>query len=199
MGYGSGSAASGVLEAMRLFCGSLPTREDAPRNAQEKFHRYGLPVLCVAKFVPGLDAVMPPLAGAEGVSLAAFLALDAIGALLWSVCYVGLGYVFSNQLELSIRWVQHFGTALGIAIAVPIVLYAGWRGLALVRMILDYGCGASVRRCSRADSNPIGGWRCSIVVNFEWEESLVKAWRPSRLFRCGPLCVAEGHADRCSR
>ena len=30
---------------------------------------------------------------------------------------------------------RHFGTALGIAIGVPIVLYAGWRGLTLVRMI----------------------------------------------------------------
>jgi rhodanese-related sulfurtransferase len=91
----------------------------------------------VAKFVPGLDAVMPPLAGAEGVPLARFLALDAAGSLLWSVCYAGLGYVFSSQLESAIRWVQHCGTALGIAIAVPVVLYAGWRGLTLVRMILE--------------------------------------------------------------
>ena len=68
--------------------------------------------------------------------LARFLALDAVGSLLWSACYAGLGYVFSNQLEAAIRWVQHCGTALGIAIAVPIVLYAGWRGLTLVRMIL---------------------------------------------------------------
>ena len=86
---------------------------------------------------PGLDAVMPPLAGAEGVPLARFLALDAVGSLLWSVAYAGLGYIFSDQLEIAIRWVQHSGTALGIAIAVPIVLYAGWRGLTLVRMILQ--------------------------------------------------------------
>ena len=49
--------------------------------------------------------------------------------------YVGLGYLCSKQLDVAIRWVQHFGTALGIAIGIPICLFAGWRGLALVRMI----------------------------------------------------------------
>jgi 3-mercaptopyruvate sulfurtransferase SseA len=40
-------------------------------------------------------------------------------------------------LEAAIRWAQNCGTALGLAIAVPIVLYAGWRGLTLMRMILE--------------------------------------------------------------
>jgi membrane protein DedA with SNARE-associated domain/rhodanese-related sulfurtransferase len=122
-------------KAMRLLCRFTADPRSCSRDAQEKFRRYGLPVLCVAKFVPGLDAVMPPLAGAEGVSVTAFLALDTVGSFLWSGAYVGLGYIFSNELDVAIRLVQHFGTALGIAIGVPIVLYAGWRGLTLTRMI----------------------------------------------------------------
>ena len=109
-------------KAIRLICRFTADPRGCSKDAQHKFQRYGLPVLCVAKFVPGLDAVMPPIAGAEGVPLARFLALDAVGSLLWSVCYAGLGYVFSNQLESAIRWVQHCGTALGIAIGTPIVL-----------------------------------------------------------------------------
>ena len=124
-------------KAIRVLCRFTADPQGCSKDAKRKFRRYGLPVLCVAKFVPGLDAVMPPLAGAEGVPLARFLALDAVGSLLWSVCYAGLGYVFSNQLQAAIRWVQNCGTALGIAIAVPIVLYAGWRGLTLMRMILE--------------------------------------------------------------
>jgi membrane protein DedA with SNARE-associated domain/rhodanese-related sulfurtransferase len=124
-------------KAMRIICRFTVDPRGCSRHAQQKFRRYGLPVLCVAKFVPGLDAVMPPLAGAERVPLTRFLALDAVGSLLWSVCYAGLGYVFSNQLEIAIRWVQHCGTALGIAIGAPIVLYASWRGLTLVRMIRE--------------------------------------------------------------
>ena len=71
-------------KAVRLLCRFTADPRGCSRNAQEKFRRYGLPVLCVAKFFPGLDAVMPPLAGAEGVSLARFLALDPVGSLLWS-------------------------------------------------------------------------------------------------------------------
>ena len=58
-----------------------------------------------------------------------------LGGFLWSGFYVGLGYVFSNELDIAIRWVRHFGTAFAIAIGIPIGLYVGWRGLVLVRMI----------------------------------------------------------------
>jgi len=122
-------------KAVRLLCRFTADPRRSSKNAHEKFRRYGLPILCVAKFFPGLDGVMPPLGGAEGVSLTGFLALDAVGSVLWSGFYVGLGYLFSNELDVAIRWAKHFGTALGIAIGVPVGLYLGWRGLALVRMI----------------------------------------------------------------
>ena len=48
---------------------------------------------------------------------------------------MGLGYLFSDQLEVAIHWAQHFGTALGIVIGVPIGLYVAWRGLTLLQMI----------------------------------------------------------------
>jgi membrane protein DedA with SNARE-associated domain len=59
---------------------------------------------------------MPPLVGAEGVSPIGFLALDTLGAFLWSGFYVGLGYTFSNQLDLAISWVKHFGIVVGTAV-----------------------------------------------------------------------------------
>lgn len=122
-------------QAMRLLCRLTPEPRRCAENAHRTFGRYGLPVLFVAKFLPGLDGLLPPLAGAEGLPFPCFLALDAAGSLLWSASYVGLGYVFSNQLGLAMGWVKHFGTALAIAIAVPCALYAGWRGLTLILMI----------------------------------------------------------------
>jgi len=121
--------------ATRVLCRFTADPQGCSRNAKEKFRRYGLPVLCVAKFLPGVDAVLPPIAGAEGVSRKAFLGFDTVGSLIWSCTYVGLGYLFSNQVDAAIRWGQHFGTALGIAIGTPVVLYALWRGLTLARMI----------------------------------------------------------------
>jgi membrane protein DedA with SNARE-associated domain/rhodanese-related sulfurtransferase len=123
---------SGVI---RLLCRLTADPRRCSQKAQEEFRRYGPSVLCVAKFLPGLNFVMPPLVGAEGVSLTRFLGFDASGGFLWSGFYVGLGYLFSYELDVAIRWVKHFGIALGIAIGVPISLYAGWRGMVLLRMI----------------------------------------------------------------
>jgi membrane protein DedA with SNARE-associated domain/rhodanese-related sulfurtransferase len=122
-------------KAMGLLCALSADPRRCSKNAREKFHRYGLRVLCVAKFFPGLDAVMPPLGGAQGVSFTRFLAFDAVGSLLWSSVYVGLGYIFANELHIAIGWAKQFGNAFGIAIGIPIGLYAAWRGLTLVRMI----------------------------------------------------------------
>jgi len=124
-------------KAMGLLCSLSADPRRCSKNAREKFHRYGLRVLCVAKFFPGLDAVMPPLSGAQRVSFTRFLAFDAIGSLLWSSVYVGLGYIFANELHVAIGWAKQFGTAFGIALGIPIGLYVAWRGLTLARMIRE--------------------------------------------------------------
>jgi membrane protein DedA with SNARE-associated domain/rhodanese-related sulfurtransferase len=122
-------------QVMRLLCRLTADPRRCSRDAHDRFSRYGLPLLCVAKFIPGLDGLMPPLAGAEAFSPTAFLALDAIGSLIWFIFYVGVGYVFSEQFEIAVGWAKHFGTGVALAIGVPFCLYIGWRGLILIRMI----------------------------------------------------------------
>jgi membrane protein DedA with SNARE-associated domain/rhodanese-related sulfurtransferase len=121
--------------AMRLLCQFSDDPRECSKKAHESFQRYGLRVLCVSKFVPGLDGLIPPLSGAQGVSLPRFLAVDAIGSALWSGFYVYLGYLFSKQLAAPIQWAQRFSTAVFITGVIGVLLYAAWRGVALVRMI----------------------------------------------------------------
>ena len=90
-------------KAIRLLCRFSADPGSCSKDAERKFRRHGVFVLCVAKFVPGLDAVMPPLSGAERVPLARFFALDALGSILWSGCYAGLGFVFSSDARHSPR------------------------------------------------------------------------------------------------
>ena len=186
-------------QAMRLFCRLTADPRRCASDAHEKFRRHGLRILCVAKFLPGLDGVMPPLVGAEGVSVPGFLAFDALGSFLWSGFYVALGYLLSNQLDLAIRWAKHFGTALGIAMGVPIALYAGWRGLALARMIHRL----RLRRISPAMLNRKLKSKGKIAVldllNFEDEtegetsEAIPGAFRvdPSRLRKSPSIAVPD--------
>ena len=88
------------------------------RRAKATFARYGPPILVIAKFVPGLDAVMPPLAGTSRTSRLRFLVFDAVGVGLYSCTYAGLGYVFSHDLERAAAYVGRAGTVLaGLALA----------------------------------------------------------------------------------
>jgi membrane protein DedA with SNARE-associated domain len=95
------------------------------RRAKRIVSRYGLPLLLVAKFVPGLDAVAPPLAGTHQTSRVRFLAVDAIGACLYSIAYAGLGYVFSHDLNRAAAYAGRVGTVFtGVALA-GLFIYAG--------------------------------------------------------------------------
>ena len=82
------------------------------RRAKKTFARYGLPLVVLAKFVPGLDAVVPPLAGTSRTSRLRFLASDAVGAGLYSGAYAGLGYVFSHDLNRAAAYAGRAGTVL---------------------------------------------------------------------------------------
>lgn len=88
------------------------------RRAKETFARYGPPILVIAKFVPGLDAVTPPLAGISRTSRIRFLGLDAVGAGLYSGAYAALGYLFSHDLQRVAAYAGRAGTVLaGLALA----------------------------------------------------------------------------------
>ncbi len=97
------------------------------RNAKRIFARYGLPLLLVAKFVIGLDAVAPPLAGTWRTSRIRFLAFDAVGAGLYACVYGGLGYAFSHDLDRAAAYVSRVGTLLASLALVGISIYIAHR------------------------------------------------------------------------
>jgi membrane protein DedA with SNARE-associated domain/rhodanese-related sulfurtransferase len=103
-------------------------------RVNEIFQRWGLRVLLVAKFIPVVDGVSPPMAGAQGTPVHRFLLFDAGGALLWSSGYVLLGAIFADQLDRVIDGAERFGTILGLLIGIPLLSYIFWRAFALVEM-----------------------------------------------------------------
>jgi membrane protein DedA with SNARE-associated domain/rhodanese-related sulfurtransferase len=123
---------SGVI---RLVCSLTSDPRGSRERSRAVFARWGLKLLLVAKFVPGLDGVSPPLAGAEGATVTGFVLYDAAGSVLWCAAYVGLGYLFSRQVDAVAGLIDHFGHLVLLAVCVPLVGFVVWRGLDLVRMI----------------------------------------------------------------
>jgi membrane protein DedA with SNARE-associated domain len=93
------------------------------RKAKATFAKYGPPILIVAKFVPGLDAVTPPLAGTSRTSRIRFLAFDALGATLYSCTYAALGYVFSHDLGRAAAYAGRVGSILAALVFAALSIY----------------------------------------------------------------------------
>src|SRR4051812_9622348 len=106
------------------------------RRTQNVFTRYGLRGIAVAKFLPGMSTVAPPLAGMAGVPIARFLLADGIGSLLYAITFLGLGFVFSNQIEQIGEALSDVGgSALGL-VAIVAGFYIGhkyWQRRNLLR------------------------------------------------------------------
>ena len=73
--------------------------ETCVRRTESTFAKRGAYTVVLAKFVPGLSTVAPPLAGMIGMRWGRFLALDALGALMWTAAFVVPGYVLHDQIE----------------------------------------------------------------------------------------------------
>ena len=97
------------------------------RRAKETFARFGPPLLLLCKFVPGLDAVVPPMAGASRTSRLRFLVLETVGASLYSGAYAGLGYVLSHDLNRAAIYASRVGRVLALVAFTGLCLYAAAR------------------------------------------------------------------------
>jgi membrane protein DedA with SNARE-associated domain/rhodanese-related sulfurtransferase len=86
-------------QVLGLLCRISLEPDSCVRRTQDVFTRYGLRGVLVAKFVPGLSTIAPPLAGMAGTSAGRFLLVDALGSLLYGGCLLGLGFLFSRQIE----------------------------------------------------------------------------------------------------
>ena len=93
------------------------------RRAKKTFARYGPSILFIAKFVPGLDAVTPPLAGTSGTSRFQFVALDAVGAALYSCAYAGLGYAFSDDVGRAAAYASRAGTVFAVLFVAVLAIF----------------------------------------------------------------------------
>ena len=99
------------------------------------FKKRGLRLLLIAKFVPGLDGICPPLAGILGASRSAFIAHDAGGASLWAGAYISCGFLFAKQLDEVAKHISAVATLVVLIFGVPLVIFFTLKLVQLILMI----------------------------------------------------------------
>jgi len=112
---------------LRLICRISIEPDSCVRRTEDLFTRHGGRALVAAPWVPGLAVVAPPLAGMSGMSWRRFLALDALGALLWASVYATLGFVFGPQLTLAFNAALRLGIWFVLAGGIALGAWLGWK------------------------------------------------------------------------
>ena len=107
------------------------------RRTEGAFQRWGALTLIVAKYVPGLNTVAPPMAGALGMSVARFLLVDTLGALVWVLGLAGTGYVFADGLERVVEQLVGFGKTFVVVAALGLALYVAFKLLRRRRILRE--------------------------------------------------------------
>ncbi|HTA78735.1 MAG TPA: VTT domain-containing protein [Terracidiphilus sp.] len=85
------------------------------RKTQDSFSNRGETTLLIAKFVPGLATLAPPVAAQNGMAFDRFLLFDGLGATLWISTLLFAGRLFGDALKKDpslLNWVGRFSGAL---------------------------------------------------------------------------------------
>jgi membrane protein DedA with SNARE-associated domain/rhodanese-related sulfurtransferase len=125
---------------MRMLCRISLTPDSCVSQTQERFETWGLKALLVAKFVPGISLLAPPLAGATRIGWLPFLVFNTIGGALWVAAGMVGGMLLGSQVERLLAYLERYGSVavfVIVAIVVGYVAFKWWerhRFYAMLRM-----------------------------------------------------------------
>jgi membrane protein DedA with SNARE-associated domain len=111
------------IRILQFLCKISLEPDSCVRRTEGVFSRQGARSLIFAKFLPGLGTVAPPLAGVFHMRPARFLMFDAMGTFLWAGSFLGVGFVFSDQIERIAERIATLGGGMGVTLVTFFALY----------------------------------------------------------------------------
>ena len=127
---------------VRLVCRLSLEAAACVRKTEGYFARRGAITLLFAKFVPGLSAVAPPIAGQTGMRYGEFLAWDTAGSVIWASAFVFGGRFFGDMAKRStaaLHFLARFGAAIFALAVIGFVLRRLWKQRQFLQQLRDAG------------------------------------------------------------
>jgi membrane protein DedA with SNARE-associated domain len=125
------------IKILRLLCKITLEPDSCVRRTEGLFERQGASSLLIAKFVPGLSAVATPLAGIVNMRLRRFLFFDVLGAFFWAGTFLGLGFLFADQIEAIAARASALGGWLVVLLVAIVVAYISYKFIARQRFLRE--------------------------------------------------------------
>jgi membrane protein DedA with SNARE-associated domain len=115
------------ISLLSFLCKISLDRNSCVRKAKDFHVRYGARSLLVAKFIPGVNTAAPPLAGIFSMNLLRFLFFDALGTFVWVGSFIGLGLLFSKQLDQVVSYIAVFSKNITVIAISSLAAYILWK------------------------------------------------------------------------
>jgi len=96
-------------------------------RSAESFYKRGKVTLVIAKFIPGINTMAAPLAGSMKMRFGQFLRLDFVGAFLYVVTYLLVGFLSRDFLAATFRSFHAAGRVMEVIVIVALIVYAAYR------------------------------------------------------------------------
>lgn len=111
------------IRVLKTLCRISLEPDSCVSQTQVRFERWGVNSLVIAKFVPGLSTIAPPMAGAMRIGWPRFVFLSILAASLWVGAGLGAGMLFSAQIERLLAYLDRIGS---IALLIALTLLAAY-------------------------------------------------------------------------
>jgi membrane protein DedA with SNARE-associated domain len=125
------------IGVLRFICKISLEPDSCVRRTEGVYSKHGARSLMIAKFLPGLGTVAPPLAGVFHMRLRKFLLFDALGAFVWAGSFLGLGFLFSNEIGVIARYAERFGAGAVLLLAAAFAAYISWKSVGRQRFLAE--------------------------------------------------------------
>jgi len=115
------------------FGSRLGLRPEHLARADAFFARQGGKAVLLGRFIGFARALVPFVAGASRMPYRVFLVYNAVGAVLWTVSFVLLGYFLGASWRMAERWIGRTSTVVAGVIALAVLVSWIWRRRARVK------------------------------------------------------------------
>jgi membrane protein DedA with SNARE-associated domain/rhodanese-related sulfurtransferase len=108
---------------LKLLCKISLSPDYCVSQTEDNFKKWGPKSMVVAKFIPGFNTIAPPLAGAMGTRLPAFLGFALTGGLLWSATGIAIGAYFHSDVDAVLDLLSTMGSTALMVLGVLLTLF----------------------------------------------------------------------------
>jgi membrane protein DedA with SNARE-associated domain/rhodanese-related sulfurtransferase len=126
------------IRVLKTLCKISLEPDSCVSQTQIRFERWGVNSLVIAKFIPGLAIIAPPMAGAMRIGWPRFVLLSTAAGVLWVGFGLGAGILFNSQIERLLQALSRIGSiaVLGAAILLACyIAYKWWERRRFYRML----------------------------------------------------------------